>query len=459
VASYIFDEILLAPGKLKISFYNDNGDATEYNILGDYFLNVAELNESVEENGIGGVLKISDMDFEVSDKDNIFQTGIFRRDNVTSVQMKVLLEVGGTDYSILYGDVDLTTIEYPTYFDDEQATEFHSCRFVVFSLTKRFDKITVSALRDALVAYTVDSADSTSDFVKYLDVFDAALKLIGIDTDYPTAITDDLIYRILPQVEFPAGADYGIEDVYIGYHLNRNVPNFFATWSNSGSQTFMNFRSAREVIEKLAGMILAYPAIIYIPSTDKIQFIIKQRAVGTIRYPADLGALKSSTNRTFYGYDAFRVKMVSTPIVSPVYTDEHITPAITAEQFELEQRKFDFLNYLALSLISGSSANDGVWARNGVDVFRYLDRIDFDSTVYTSYNLFLITNFERYWSNLGMYERLYADAGISTDTQMDILDRIIPGLVPNPFGAGAYTVVDIKRNFVDNEMMVKAVQF
>lgn len=150
--TYNMDNILLPSGTLKLTFLNDSGVTGTHSVAGDYLLTIAEVQEAVEENGIGGVLRIPDMQIELYDRSNTFRDTIFSKSTVTRCDVRIKLNVGGTDYGIMYGSVLLSTVEYPSYYDDEGTTESHSCRFTIFSILKQLESKTIASLRTGIAS-------------------------------------------------------------------------------------------------------------------------------------------------------------------------------------------------------------------------------------------------------------------------------------------------------------------
>lgn len=153
-STYTFAEHVLASGTLKLSLINNYGSDT-VSLSGSRILSVATVTEEVEESGIGGVLRVPDFEVEIYDTDGVLKDTVFNRTNVTQCDARIILNVDGTDEGVMYGDVDLTTIEYDTYYDNETGTERHSCKFIIFSLLKRLESVSVETLRTAVEAFKV----------------------------------------------------------------------------------------------------------------------------------------------------------------------------------------------------------------------------------------------------------------------------------------------------------------
>ena len=141
-SNFTFDNKTLTGGILKLKLYNDYGSSS-HSRGGDYFLTTSKfkLQSSVEENGQGGVLRANQITAEVFDRGGYFLSTIFNRAQMTNAQLKALLNVGGTDYELLYGDVDLSSILYSTIYDDGVGNETHNVTFTALSFLKRLELI------------------------------------------------------------------------------------------------------------------------------------------------------------------------------------------------------------------------------------------------------------------------------------------------------------------------------
>jgi hypothetical protein len=401
---------------------------------------MAELNESVEESGIGGVLRVSDMEFELFDVDGIFKDTIFDKANVTSCQAKILLNVDGTDYTVLYGDVDLSTIEYPSIYDDGAGNETYSVRFVVFSFLKRLEESTMETLYTNLVAnqesVTFALTGNPVNCISFVNTLDQIQKLILPSGTFSTpTISVDWTATMQSGIGI---SNLGLLYFYLsGTTTPANPPKLW--YDINSPESLRGLKDVKSFLIQMASELLTYPIFRYDPASDTFQLVLKQRAKET---PIDFSGylLKSSTLRSFYGYDGIRV----TPKTQASATDYVILPSMSPVQFETLAQKYDFVHYFG--------TNDDVQEMN-LFILNNSGGVDLVNNVMGGrWRDFLVSRFFSYWSNPSMYERTYVGTGIGGDYPVEILDRVTIDSVN-------YTITEIKRNLIDNELSIKAVEY
>ena len=119
MATFTFEDIVLASGTLQMSFTNDNGDSSTIAVPGRYVVKFGVKKETVEERGFGGVLRIPTIELTVFDRGDVFKNQILKKGTVTKCNAKLLLTDGVETVEALYGEVRLPLVTYPAYFDDE----------------------------------------------------------------------------------------------------------------------------------------------------------------------------------------------------------------------------------------------------------------------------------------------------------------------------------------------------
>lgn len=466
---YILDPISIAGGRLKLSFVTNDGDASSVNLAGDWVLSVGKIHEQVEENGLGGIIRLDNMEIELFDRGGVFHDTIFAS-AITSVQCIVNYEVSGTDYSGMYGEVDLSTVEYESYFDNEAGTESHSVNFIIMSLLNKLSSIPVSDLitqvetRKVTGTAQIEGAAGVY-WVKLIHVLDEIQKLAFANTNPPTNDIAQTYYYLTAD----AGSEMTFDDLYLHFNtgfLDGLVGSYFGlltfftppTTGDTGS--FTNFGNVYDLLKAICSSLICYPVFEYTPATDTFQLVLRQRGSGTVLVPADIGILKYSKERKFYGYRAFRVSSAYAPderddtLPTSDYHELYSPSALDATRFGLEQSKFDLLNYFH-PLYDGMSEYSQHYLRVEVPSFGGflpIKQIKDGATLYDSGNQFLLDKATTYWSNSKMYERHYAGVGIGPTDSVKILNRL-------PINGQNYSAIDIERDFVSNEKIVKWVLY
>jgi hypothetical protein len=408
------------------------------------------------------------MEFELFDVDGIFKDTIFDKANVTSCTAKILLEVDGVDNTVLYGDVDLSTIEYDSYYDDGVGNEVHGVSFTVFSFLKRLESQTVSDLYDNFVAnkaVTLDLAGfapRTGTWVRFIDVLDELQKMIisGVSYDAPSV---DVDWRWTSENDLINGSNKSFSELYWVLSFNSGPSPNPKFWQNTGTQPdYFAMRDVKSWLNQFAGEMLSYPLLKYNCNTDTFQLVLKQRGKGSLIDSANIGQLKHSSLKSFYGYDAVRAASVQTAdgdnvliLKSPVNDNGS---KISQKQFDVLSQKFDFQYYLGLKndelatsymlfylLLSTGEVSE-------VANINLPDSVYFGPTPIRWSSRYLAPRFASYWSNPSMYERTYVGVGIGGTYPVEILDRVTIDSVN-------YTITEIKRNLIDNELSIKAVEY
>lgn len=470
-ALYVFDNIILASGTLKISIATD---ATAFSspipIHGDYLLKSAHASsysssgstvkkqETVEVTGVGGVAQINSLDLEFYDRGNIFRDNVFNRDVMHKATARIILNVNGTDYEILYGDIDLSTVYFPSYSDDEAFLGAHSCKFTVLSKVSLLDSYRVWDDLFLPIYQSLDPAkiyhDVASGFYYFnlMTLMDIIMGFVGVPIN-PSA-------HQIAQVWTDGTTQRTFDGLYVKATTGALAIN--PLWQKNVTDSFIGIPSLKELLKTIAGMFLAYPDIVYDPLADKFQLTLKQRTNGPIIQSSNLGSLKGATLGSFYGYDGIRVEMVSAEfVVGYPYAQRNQFPQnMTDLQFDRMQAKFDFKNYLALGAddVSGQGIIQ-IYMKNAAGNLVPATHVLDGATDYTytgpsgqgrTMDRMLFDNFLRYWRGTNMWERTYRGTGIGVNP-LNILDRVA-------IGGRNWSVIDIQRDIVANEMTAKMVK-
>jgi len=155
----------------------------------------------------------------------------------------------------------------------------------------------------------------------------------------------------------------------------------------------------------------------------------------------------SSTEKSFYGYDAIRVTQ------NGGYSDRRIYPGdgvfqngMSDDQFELISQKFDFQNSLWITSYNHYSIADP----NHSDVASQINDIELAQS-FTSWNQLLMTKFVSYWTEKKMYDRSYQGVGIGMNP-VNLLDKLV-------INGEQYSIFEIERDLIANEMKIQCVQY
>jgi hypothetical protein len=501
---YHLPDIKVPGGTLKVTFYNDYvepkpGAPFEKTLSGDFLLEATEVRESVEESGFGGRLLLGDMEMKLFDRENVFSggEGILNPTIVSSAQLSLILQDGATQYSLFYGNIDLSTVSYNLLYTDG-STLFQTCSFTARAIADELDTVTIATLNDRLqsvlrngnASYAGNTGSGT--FVKLLDVFDKIGRLIeekaNITVNYPTHNVTETFYTYYGAPYFP-DRPYPFERLYLPYNLDNMIiiTGFGSTLfhfnpaTNSGNQgSFFNIPNVKELLGKLCSSFLVYPILSYNPSTSNFDFQLKPRASAT---PLNLNSLIDSERTIFQGYDAFRVTeekpfaysvIISAPEPGVIgELGRKLNFSMSNEQFELLKQKFDLKTPFAL--MSAMEKPKGArW--NNLFVFSTVDTsvaapvekiIDTHFPEFVldpakpaneidRFDYFLWRHFVGYWANwaspggIDMYERKHA--GLLLNPKVNVLDTIAIGGIN-------YTVTEIQRDVLANETKIKAVKY
>jgi hypothetical protein len=468
---YVLDDIKVAGGSLRFTFFTNDGDSSTSSLRGDWVLNLGKSHEQVEENGLGGLIRIDNMDVELYDRTGVFKSTVFAN---TSVQCRILYNVSGVDYTVFYGDVDLDTVEYPSYYDDEAGNEVHSVKFVVMSMLNRLTKYLPSDVITPLASRTTfgsiwdgytSSLVATQAFVKLVDVFDEIQKFAYPSTLPPTNDIQQTFYYLNDDVSTLTN----FEDLYLYYFpsslsgLFFNLLSFFvAGTSDVGS--IMPHANMYEMLKSMCASFLCYPVFIYDPVGDTFQLSLRQRGSGTILTPANIGMLKTSTQKRFVGYRAIHVASAYTPDEidliggSPghAYTSLFNPSNLDSARFNLEQLKLDFSSYFHPvydNMLVSSEHYIRADATASLGGFFPIKQIKDGVTSWNfGINQFLLSKAVQYWSGAKMWERTYSGVGLGPVDSVKILDRV-------PINGENYSAIDIERDFVANEKSIKWVLY
>lgn len=445
----------IAGGYLYLAFINDDGDSSVVGHGGDVvLLKIADTVESVEESGIGGVIRVSDMDVEVYDKGNLFRDTIFLRGTVTKCYAKILFypDDGTGPFTVMYGLVDLSTLEYPSYYDDEGGVEAHSCKFTIFSVVRELENHTPSELRTAIDADKVVDVSGAAYYVSILDILTRISGLMGSST--AAGISSNWQMKVTSATGFTSvHTESPGANTYLQYKLAGVYAN---PWNDSVASSFMKMATVKDVLNKIAGDLLCYPRADYDSGADQISITLIKRGSGTVVDTADLPPLKTSSYMAFYGYDAIRIINIADP-------ERKVYPTgISDDKFEVTPQRFDYQPFLSLTYPGSSGNGIGVFLKStdtGDTYFAVVQSIVDGSGTYTVWNDALIEKFVRYWSNVSdgvagsprilpsaLYSRTYQGTGFG---QLSLMDRLT-------INGSDYTVIEIRRRLVENEMQVKA---
>jgi hypothetical protein len=471
---YVFDDIATYAGTVKLTFENDNGDSSTQAVRGDMMLKMGKVHESVEESGIGGQLKIANIDFEFYDRNGIFQNAIFLAP-VTKVTCKIAITIGGIDYGVMWGQVDLSTVQYPSYYKGATA-ERHSVRFTVMDAVKGLDERTFADFIAAVDAagltrlldapsYTVaNSGGVGASFIGADAIINVICSLLPMNVD----LMDSRV-----SMKFKSGAYTDIDFYLILYLYKYSSVGYFpyevyGRLFDTSEYSLRQYSTCKDILKQVSANFLAYPFFKYSPSTDKVKLILKSRDSGAVIDPVNLGALTKSTLTQFYGYEALRAKYVYDILSGSDTTDPNgqkiyrHPETMTMARFEALKQTFSFDSCFALKQFSDVLAPAGFSVNHaqqivphymGSSVYPLVDTVTTRGTDYTSWTHCLLDNFVAYWgSHNKMYECEYVGTGIGGDYPIQILDRIT-------IDAVNYTVIEINRDLVNNTMAIKAVEY
>ena len=161
MSKFVFDSVVLAGGTLSMTLINNDAyPATTHSVTGDWLISIDEVVESVEENGIGGVIRIGDINLEFLETDLGLGANIFQLNSPTKFYAKLVITVSGTVYTVIYGTVDMSTVTYESIFDDGAGTEYHTVKFTVLSAIHDLTTFSSQAWRGNMAGF--DSAGSFS---------------------------------------------------------------------------------------------------------------------------------------------------------------------------------------------------------------------------------------------------------------------------------------------------------
>ncbi len=441
MAKFLFDSYMLPCGELNMSFENDHGSQI-VNCSGNFLLKLASLRETVEENGIGGIPRIADMEVEVYDREGWFRNTIFnKRAPVTTCYATFTLTVADMEYSILYGMVDFSTIEYESVYDDGLGTEAHLCKFVVMSIITSLRTVSMVTLRQILDTKSVRHPGGVLDidYINITDLFQTALSMIYPGKDI--ALGYNLPFTL-------SNVSYGGFTPQAGYLFYKIDGTYTELWDD-GSSSFMGMRDVESFLNALCSMMLVYPVISYNPANDSLNVCLRHRNGGNT---VTNGLLLSSTLKTFYGYDAIRVKNVFATYDRRIFpcNDSDFRNGLSDDQFDLISQSYDYQNYLYVTAYNHFTVVDP--SLTGIAT----SLIDTDTeNAYTSWNKWLMTKYVAYWNNKKMVERKYKGVGIG-ESPIALLDKIT---LNDGAGEEQYSIFHIERDFVANEMNIRCVQY
>ncbi|GEM_PF-3252796 len=470
MSKYVFDNVTLASGGLHLTLENDDGNSQTNHVEGNYLVSMASLRESIEENGIGGVPRLGDMEIELFDRGGVFHDRIFNRSQITRCFATVTFRVDEVESTIFYGAIDLSTVEYPGIYDDNNGREEHTVKFVIVSILSRLQMTAMTDLRDALNTnqwLQQDTVSPANYFVYVRDVL--ALAYSYIDKSKAVYVSFDFPFKLSytnPATEETIEKDPRDVLMFFKFIVGEDI--FFPFFDENVSKSFIQLGTVYAFVQKLCGSLLVYSVVEYDTTDDSFRVTLKHRRSGNVVTAP--GLLLESIEKNYYEYEALRVHTDS-----DVYSDRRIYPnqdrayqtGISDAQFDVIEQKFDFVNVLGLSpSLTGSKGNaDNQCFFLDNDFLHYFMDIT-SSVLHTdSWNHFLIHNFARYWAaqkgsertNRGeaigsrMYERTYRGVGIGTNP-IKLLDKL-------QIGGTDYPIFDIERDFVANTIKVKCVEY
>ena len=456
MSMYVFEPVSLPGGIIKMSVINDDSNSHIINVSGNYLITLAELDESVEENGFGGIPLISQLDIEVYDRERIFHDRIFNISPL-SVRARITITIGGTEYPVIYGKIFSQTINYNEIFDNE-----YTCKFTILSMASNLSEVPVATLRTNLIANAsvTKTLSSSISGVPYMRCFSLQsiiaeiqkLLFTGVNVTAPV-IT---IAHSFISVEDPA-TEYSIDDIFIRYLSgsaqggNRDA-DIWATDNNPRS--LLNLGDCLTLLQRLCSMLMAYPLVKYDLPTDSFHIEIKQRFAGNqIANPGELlsiinGSEQYPLETRFAGYDAIRV--TNTNDNETHYFYPH---TLNDDAFTIVKQKFDFQSLFSMRHDHPVQFEKDIYVTLNGNVVSPLEIIVTQNAYqYDEWNEFLGAQFSSLWVNPVMYERVYSGVGIAGDDAMELLDQLTIALFPR-------TIIEIKRDFVNNTKLIKSIMF
>jgi hypothetical protein len=123
-------------------------------------------------------------------------------------------------------------------------------------------------------------------------------------------------------------------------------------------------------------------------------------------------------------------------------------------QFNLIAQQFAFSNFFAMGLpLFSAPYNSDLWFQSGGAGHFFPVVLATDGAVSEAHmNDFLVKKFAEYWSRRDMYERTYSGTGLGGSFPLEILDKVT-------INGNDYTVIEITRDLLKNEMTIKAVLY
>ena len=504
---------------MQFEFFNDNSNGDSgfpgSNLISfqPFVLKIADSVETVEDNGVGGIIKTGDMAIEVNDVSNLFRDTIFNKTYTTKCYARVTWAPNGTSnyYSVIYGKVDYSTVEYPSYFDNEAGTEYHSCKFNILGLLADLEGVSMFQLvydsyanNTYLYPAAIKAANSASIisayagiggsyvwFLNLVTLLKTMLQYANIPCDAVSIVSDDTFNSSgiggtggqLADTYFMYGTSSGST---IGVRaLGANEVLFFLADNVGSGDGFVGVGDLRSVMNMIASHFLCYPYMIYDAMANTHTLVFKKRGQGNLvnlltgvtTYPdtstattSTIAELKSSSLQTFFGYDAIQVSQYNDSTDMPAF----YPPQMTSSIFNVRTRTFNFTSYFAFTAQKNTTPFGSVlYEKDGSNNFAPIDSVVSRSQTYTSVQGYLRDNFVRYWANIGAtlqihnnpkqakllypnaYQRTYHGVGLGNYSDVPTL-----GILDSSVINGAnYSVVEIRRRFIQNEMDVKAVQY
>lgn len=455
---FIFDDVPHAGGIWKLTIINDDPTVGTVNVHGNYLLSFGKKHERVEESGFGGTLFVDNLTVEMQDKDNIFQSQIFNKAQVTNAQAKGLLNVSGTDYEYLFGEIDFDTIKFPSDYDDEAGHEAHPAKFTAFSNLRRLETNTPTDLYNLLIFTELGASFEMNGGNAYINMMTLLDKIMGF-LDVPLLAT---AHEVLQQWS-DGVTDRNFDELYLkfsdGSPLAPSAVGYL--WLPEVTDSFMTIPTLKDLLLMLCTTFVSYPLVAYDPTSDKFQLTLKQREGGNVLTPDQLGELKKSEPQQFYGYEAIKTTMISDEAVMarPFNFRTSYPIGISDSAFAKQKNTFLFGNYLSMADEDVQpTAGTALYMKDAGGTMVKATKLKDGSDTYpitglgTILSEFQLAKFLGYWRNRSMYVRTYRGTGIGGTYPVRLLDRL-------DINGTRYAIIDAERDVKNNESTLKAVEF
>jgi hypothetical protein len=513
---YLTDPILLSCGQVKFVFENDAAGTSE-TISGDLFLDVGEIDASVEDSGAGGVMLIDDLNIELYDRGGIFHDIVFGTAGVTKCSVKVYL---GADMSVglFNGFVYLPSIEYYTIYGTET-----TCRFTAHSILKELESHAAGQIMPTLngaaesfkwqtyTGYTfvkvetvfnaiqdlLPTSNSAITPVEYVHDFEWFNTLEGDHSYLPllyfmfydfstsaatpywtitwTTLTGTITAELLTSNITGSGTQF-TKELKVGDAIRENSTNGVRTVVKITDDTHLIVDSGW-IFAAASAFSVASPAGIYTGKPNALE-LLKQLAGDFLFVPilvwdavndvvhlkmiqrhaaasnsTDMGDVLESTQSNFQGYDAIRVNHL-TPGVAGVFYNAY--PAwISDADYNLLSLKFDY----AYSFLMNTNGAGGSDPYKRLLIYGYVDPATGLYEIKGVKSTALGTFSPDLWVNflLNGFMKYWRYSVLLERKYAGISASTVNLLDKITVDGNDYSIIEIKRNLLENTKTIKMI--